>query len=90
MRIRKHSTVPISRFHHVDSDDGTAFLPDFRRGFVPSGDGDAEAFGEEFIAAATSANGMGEVARDELVTDDFGGLTVDVDADVELIGRKAS
>jgi hypothetical protein len=65
------------RRRHIELDGGDAFVPDFRRGFVPVRDGDAEAFGEEFIAAATSAEGMGEAARDELVEEDFGGLVVE-------------
>ena len=59
-------------------DDGDAFAPDFRHGFVPVKDDDAEAFGEEFIAAATSAEAMGEAARDELFDEDLGGLTLEL------------
>jgi hypothetical protein len=52
-------------------DDGEAFLPDFRRGFVEAKDGDVEAFGEEFIAAVTSADAISELARDDGGDDDF-------------------
>ena len=65
------------KFRHIDLDDGDAFVPDFRHGFVPVQDGDAEAFGEEFIAAATSAEGVGEDARDEVVDEDLAGLTIE-------------
>lgn len=65
------------RLHRVELDDGDAFVPDFRHGFVPVKDGDAEAFGEEFIAGATFGEGMGEAARDELVDEDLGGLTIE-------------
>lgn len=76
---------------HVDEDDGNAFVPDFRTGFVPVKDGDAEAFGEEFIAAATSGEGVGESARDE-VEDELGGLTIespldDLDDEYIALGR---
>ncbi len=62
---------------HVDQDAGDAFVPDYRKGFVPSRDGDAEAFGEEFIAAATSAEPVAEDARDEVLADELNGLTVE-------------
>ena len=66
---------------HIVPDDGTAFVPDFRRGFVALKDGDSEAFGEEFIAAATSGEGVGETARNELLDEDLGedlgGLTIE-------------
>lgn len=62
---------------HVDADAGDAFVPDYRKGFVASRDGDAEAFGEEFIAAATSAEPVAEEARDEVVADELAGLTVE-------------
>jgi hypothetical protein len=70
-------TRKIPRLRHVDLDDGDAFVPDFRHGFVVVKDGDAEAFGEEFIAGATSAEGVGEAARDELIDEDLAGLTID-------------
>ncbi len=60
-------------------DDGEAFVHDFRRGFVPVRDGDAEAFGEEFIAGATSNEPIGEIARDEAYTAEIGGVVIDVD-----------
>jgi hypothetical protein len=50
---------------HPALDDGHAFLPDFRRGFVRPRDGDVEALGEEFITAATSADAIAELARDD-------------------------
>jgi len=62
---------------HVDQDGGDAFVPDYRRGFVASRDGDAVAFGEEFIAAATSAEPVAEDARDEVIADELAGLSVE-------------
>lgn len=77
---------------HVDLDGGDAFVPDFRHGFVPVKDGDAEAFGEEFIVAATSAEAVSEADRDEALDEDLGGLTIemsfeDLDLDGEDFGR---
>ncbi len=66
---------------HVDIDRGDAFLPDFRRGFVPAKDGDVEAFGEEFIVAATSAEAVAEAARDDLADEEYGMHAVDPSAD---------
>jgi hypothetical protein len=55
-------------------DGGDAFIHDFRHGFVPIADGDVEAFGEEFVAGATSNEPIGEVARDEVYAADVGGV----------------
>jgi hypothetical protein len=69
---------PTARFHrHVDLDDGAAFVPDFRAGFIEISDGDVEAFGEEFIASATSGEDIGELARDESYMEELGGFVVD-------------
>jgi hypothetical protein len=57
--------LPYKRMRHVELDEGSAFVPDSRHGFVPFTDGDAEAFGEEFIASATSGEAVGEDARNE-------------------------
>ena len=65
-------------------DDGDAFVPDFRHGFVVVKDDDAEAFGEEFIAAATSAEAVGEDARDELLDDELDGLALEMLDDSSL------
>ena len=76
----RKSSRPIAQIraaHHLELDDGDAFVPDYRHGFVPSADGDAEAFGEEFIAAATSAEGVGEDARDEIMADEYAGISVE-------------
>lgn len=83
MLARKVSKVPAvpKNFRHVDLDDGDAFVADFRHGFVAVKDGDAEAFGEEFIAAATSGEATGEAARDELLEEDLDGLTIEMSFD---------
>ncbi len=73
MPTRKHA----HHVRHVDQDGGYAFVPDYRKGFVASTDGDAEALGEEFIASATSAEPVAEEARDEVVADDLAGLSAE-------------
>ena len=80
MSTRK-SHHPHAGRHHVDLDDGDAFVPDYRHGFVALTDGDAEAFGEEFINAATSAEGVAESARDEVVGDELDGLVIEFAAE---------
>jgi hypothetical protein len=60
-------------------DGGDAFVDDFRAGFTPIRDGDAEAFGEEFVLAITSNDAIGELARDEVHPEELGGLVVDLE-----------
>jgi hypothetical protein len=63
---------------HVDLDAADAFVPDYRHGFVRFDDDDAEALGEEFVSAATSAEAVGEDARDEVGgTEELGGMTIE-------------
>jgi hypothetical protein len=62
---------------HVELDDGSVFVPDYRRGFIEVDDGDAEALGEEFIASATSGEGVGEDARNEPDGDELTGFVVE-------------
>ena len=72
-----HRPRAVHHVRHIDQDGGDAFVPDYRNGFVASTDGDAEAFGEEFIASATSAEAVAEDARDEVVADELAGLSVE-------------
>ena len=72
--MRTHKNRPASRY---DLDDGDAFVPDYRKGIAPLRDGDAEAFGDEFIAAATSGDAIGEIARDETYAEELGGFVFD-------------
>jgi hypothetical protein len=58
-------------------DGGDAFVRDFRHRLGPVRDRDAEAFGEEFVASATSNVPVGELARDELCAEDLGGVFFD-------------
>ena len=80
MPVPAHTGAHARHVHHVrhvEQDGGDAFVPDYRKGFVASTDGDAEACGEEFIASATSAEPVAEEARDEVVADELAGLTVE-------------
>lgn len=52
-------------------DGGDAFIPDVARSYAMLTDDDAEAFAEEFIVTATSAEDVGEDARDEVVEDEL-------------------
>jgi hypothetical protein len=64
-----------------DKDSGDAFLHDFRRGFEPIDDGDVEACGEEFIAAATSNDAVAELARDEPFMEEIVPAAFDLEGD---------
>jgi hypothetical protein len=59
-------------------DGGEAFIQDSRHGFRPVKEGDVEAFGEEFIAGATSNEPMGELARDETCATEMCSFVFDV------------
>ena len=59
--------------HPIDTDSGSAFVPDVARTHEALVDDEAEAFAEEFIATATSAEFVGEDARDETTTEELGG-----------------
>jgi hypothetical protein len=72
--------------HAEDLDTGEAFVHDYRRGFRPIEDGDVEAFGEEFIAGATSNDAIGELARDECYIEESGGFGFDLYED-DVIAR---
>jgi hypothetical protein len=67
-------------------DSGEAFVHDVRDGFVAIRDGDAEAFGEEFIAGATSNDAIGELARDEAYAAEMDAFVFDVFDEDELDG----
>jgi hypothetical protein len=72
-----HARAHAPHVRHVELDDGAAFVSDYRHGFVAVADGDAEAAGEEFIAAATSAEAVAESARDEVLADELEGLHIE-------------
>lgn len=78
MRAHKKRLYP-RRMKELDN--GEAFVHDFRHGFVPIADGDVEAFGEEFVAGATSNEAIGELARDEIAPDEVGAFAFDLFGD---------
>ena len=53
-------------------DDAEAFVDDVGISHAPLVDDEAEAFGEEFVATATSGEFIGEDARNEVVDDELG------------------
>ena len=93
---RSKVRTPVKTLRHVELDAGDAFVADFRHGFVPVKDGDAEAFGEEFIVAATSGEATAEAARDELVDEELDALSIEMSFEelaeeyLEPADRKAS
>ncbi len=68
----KRTHVPRHR-HSEPPDGGDAFIPDVARSHERLTDDAAEAFAEEFIASATSAECVGEDARDEMLAEELGG-----------------
>jgi len=67
-------------------DDGDAFIPDSRHGHVELKDDEAEAFAEEYLAAATSAEMVAEDARDEVAADELGGPFLETTLEAEMEG----
>ena len=53
-------------------DDAEAFVDDVGLSHAPLADDEAEAFGEEFVATATSGEFVGEDARDEVAEEELG------------------
>jgi hypothetical protein len=92
MKAHKHNTTSSARrrhHHHEEMDGGDAFLLDPRHGFTPAREGDVEAFGEEFIAGATSNEAIGELARDETYAEEIGGFVFEL-YDEETFDRPES
>jgi hypothetical protein len=78
MRPKAHVPARPTRRHAKELDGGEAFLHDTRWGFTHIAEGDVEAFGEEFVAGATSNEPVCELARDEGDFTDAGGFGVDL------------
>jgi hypothetical protein len=77
--MRSHKKGRSVRPQHAEElDSGVAFIDDFRHGFHPAADGDVEAFGEEFVAGATSNDSIGELARDETYAEEVGGFAFEL------------
>jgi hypothetical protein len=79
--MRAKTKVRVVRRQAEESDGGEAFVHDFRHGFIPIDDGDAEAFGEEFVAGATSNEAVAEFARNEGGADEMREIILDWDDD---------
>jgi hypothetical protein len=77
MRSKAHVIARPTRRHAKELDGGEAFLHDTRWGFSRIKEGDVEAFGEEFVAGATSNEPIGELARDEMDVAEAGGFPFD-------------
>lgn len=69
---------------NLPDDGGDAFVPDVARSHERLLDDAAEAFAEEFIATATSAEFVAEDARDEMRMDELGGPFVELGADEDV------
>lgn len=80
----KTKKKPAHRHGHVRMDGGDAFVPDVARTHEALIDDDAEAFAEEFIVTATTAEDVGEEARDEIVHDELTAFNVLPEADEDL------
>ncbi len=65
-------------------DDGEAFIPDVARSHARLIDDDAEAFAEEFMMTATSAEDIGENARNEIVSDELAAFSILVGDEEEI------
>jgi hypothetical protein len=81
MRPKAHLIARPTRRHAKELDGGEAFLHDTRWGFARIKEGDVEAFGEEFVAGATSNEPIGELARDEIDSSEARGFQFDHDAE---------
>lgn len=72
-------TIRARRTARRRSDDGEAFLPDPSRPGAPVDTTDAEFFGEEFVASATSGEPVHMDALDQLASDEDGGPFLELD-----------
>lgn len=68
-------------------DDGEAFLPDPTRRGARITAGDAEWFGEEFVASATTGEPLHMDANDEVVDEEEGGPFLELDMDAAALSE---
>lgn len=73
MAHQTKKTRPRRRHPKECPDSGDAFVPDVARSHERLLDDVAESLAEEFIATITSAESVGEDARDEMTAEDYGG-----------------
>jgi hypothetical protein len=75
---------PYKNERHPHMDGGDAFIPDVARSHERLIDDDAEAFAEEFMVTATSAEDIAEDARDEVADDELAAFDIMPADDEEL------
>lgn len=77
---------PTIRAHRIAErpDDGEAFLPDPTMPGVQGPVTDAESFGEEFVASATTGEPLHMDALDEVTEEEEGGPFLELDQDEEI------
>jgi len=76
-------TVRAGRKAMHRADDGEAFLPDPTRRGAHITANDAESFGEEFVASATTGEPVHGDAADEVVEEEEGGPFLELDSSAE-------
>jgi hypothetical protein len=79
---RQHSFEPPTPRSRPD--DGNAFVPDNLGTLEPLPAPDAEAFAQEFVTSATTAESVFEDAEDEVVDDETGGPFLVLEDDASL------
>lgn len=79
---RRAGLLRRAKGHAAEYDDDVAFVSRAAGGHRLLDD-DAEATAEEFLAQATSAEDVGEVVRDEFISEELGGPFLEVDARAE-------
>ena len=80
-------TVRARRHAMHRPDDADAFLPDPTRRGAHITANDAESFGEEFVASATTGEPVQMDANDEVVEEEEGGPFLELDADGSTTGE---
>lgn len=84
---REDPTVRARRQAMNRPDDADAFLPDPTRRGAHITANDAEFFGEEFIASATTGEPIHMDAADEVLVEEEGGPFLELDADASTEGE---
>jgi hypothetical protein len=84
---KDHPTVRARRQAMNRPDDGEAFLPDPTRRGARITASDAESFGEEFVASATTGEPLHMDANDEVVEEEEGGPFLELDTDAAALSE---
>jgi hypothetical protein len=85
---RNDPTVRARRVAMNRPDDGEAFLPDPTRRGAHITAGDAESFGEEFVASATGGEPVQMDANDEVVEEEEGGPFLLLDSEEDAASNE--